>query len=102
MASSRPAQSSASSDQSPPGDVSLPVVDSRRIRKSRAGKKRALVLLAVNLLIVLHFVQWYFGDGTTLSPLEPSEAMEFSKHGIINAGLIFFALTILSTLILGR
>ena len=102
MASSSPAQSPASSDQSPSGDVSLPVVDPRRIRKSRAGKKRALVLLAVNLLIVLHFVQWYFGDGTTLSPLEPSEAMEFSKHGIINAGLIFFALTILSTLILGR
>ncbi|MCH8965255.1 MAG: tetratricopeptide repeat protein, partial [Planctomycetes bacterium] len=102
MASSRPSQSETCSDESPTGGVSLPVVDTRRIRKSRAGKRRALVLLAVNLLIVLHVVQWYFGDGNTLSPLEPSEAMEFSKHGIINAGLIFFALAILSTMILGR
>ena len=37
-----------------------------------------------------------------MSPLEPSEAMEFSKHRIVNAGLIFFALSIVSTVVLGR
>lgn len=37
-----------------------------------------------------------------MSPLEPSEAMEFSKHSVINAGFVFFGLTILSTLVLGR
>ncbi len=28
--------------------------------------------------------------------------MEFAKYSVVNAGLIFFAITILSTLILGR
>ncbi len=101
MASSRPSQSEACSDESPSGGVSLPVVDSRRIRKSGAGKWRAAVLIAVNVLMLLHIVQWLW-TGTTVAPLEPSEAMEFSKHGVINVGLIFFALAILSTLILGR
>ncbi|MCH8853845.1 MAG: 4Fe-4S binding protein [Planctomycetes bacterium] len=101
MAPSRPTQSPASFDEPSSGGVSLPVVDSRRIRKSRASKWRAAVLIAVNVLMVLHVVQWLW-TGRTLAPLEPSEAMEFSKHGIINVGLIFFALAILSTLILGR
>lgn len=38
----------------------------------------------------------------TLSPLEPSEAMVLSKEDVINAGVIFFAITIASTLVLGR
>ncbi len=37
-----------------------------------------------------------------MTPLEPSEAMEFSKHGLVNAGLIFFVLAITSTLVFGR
>ncbi len=72
-----------------------------RIRKSKAGRWRALVLLAVNLAIVGHFAHWWT-SGETLSPLEPSESMAFSKEGIVNAGLIFFALTIVGTLIFGR
>lgn len=37
-----------------------------------------------------------------MTPLEPSEAIYFSRNGIINAGLIFFALMIISTAIFGR
>lgn len=37
-----------------------------------------------------------------MSPLEPSESMQTLELGYINAGFIFFALAILSTLILGR
>ena len=72
-----------------------------RIRKSRAGKWRALVLVLVTLAMVAHFVQWKT-TGETLTPIEPSEAMEFSKRGVVNAGFIFFALMIGSTLIVGR
>jgi polyferredoxin len=46
-------------------------------------------------------VQWWL-TGSTITPIEPSEAIEFGRSGIINAGLIFFALALLSTLILGR
>lgn len=40
--------------------------------------------------------------GTTVSPIEPSEAMSTLQQGAINAGLIFFSLAILATLIFGR
>ena len=53
------------------------------------------------LIMAIHAAHWLAGN-QTLTPLEPSEAMQFSKRGIINAGLIFFALMILSTLVLGR
>ncbi len=72
-----------------------------KIRKSRAGLPRALVLIAVHVLIAIHIIHWS-STGSTLSPLEPSESMEFSKHGVVNAGLVLFALSIASTLILGR
>lgn len=70
-------------------------------RPSRVGRWRALVLLLVHVAIALHAWHWY-ATGRTLSPLEPSESMAFSQRGIVNAGLIFFALAILSTLIFGR
>jgi tetratricopeptide (TPR) repeat protein len=70
-------------------------------RRSRAGRWRALVLVLVHVAIALH-VWHYHATGRTLSPLEPSESMAFAQRGIVNAGLIFFALSILSTLVLGR
>jgi len=72
-----------------------------RPRPSRAGRWRALVLVLVHVAIALHIWHWA-STGRTLSPLEPSESMAFAQRGIVNAGLIFFALAILSTLVLGR
>jgi ferredoxin-type protein NapH len=83
--------------------VEIPVSPATRIkiRPSKAGRWRAVVLIAVQLLIAVHVAHW-MSTGWTLSPLEPSEAMEFSKRSIVNAGLVFFALSIGSTLLLGR
>ncbi|MCC6321999.1 MAG: 4Fe-4S binding protein [Phycisphaerales bacterium] len=71
------------------------------IRHSRVGKWRALVLILVHVAIAIHIVQWKL-TGRTVSPVEPSESMETLREGAINAGFIFFALAILSTLVLGR
>lgn len=86
--------------------ISLPVLgddprDSTTIRRSKNAPRRAIVLAIVQLLIIAHIIQWLI-MGTTTTPIEPSEAMEFAKEGVINFGLIFFALALLSTLILGR
>ncbi|MFT7170520.1 MAG: polyferredoxin, partial [Paracoccaceae bacterium] len=70
-------------------------------RKSKATRWRVTVLIAVHVLAAIHIAHW-MSTGRTVSPLEPSEAMDFSKYSVVNAGLIFFALTIMSTLILGR
>ncbi len=51
--------------------------------------------------MIAHFAQWILG-GVTLSPVEPSEGMEFAKHGIVNTGLIFFVVAILVTAVFGR
>ena len=84
-------------------DLPLPILEERRsvIRKSKSAPRRALALLLLHALLALHIAHWK-ETGETLSPLEPSEAMQFSQSSIVNAGLIFFALTIASTLILGR
>ncbi len=71
------------------------------IRPSRLGRRRAVVLGLVQLAMILHVAQWIV-TGATTTPIEPSESMEFVKRGVINAGLIFFALALLSTLVLGR
>jgi polyferredoxin/cytochrome c-type biogenesis protein CcmH/NrfG len=84
-------------------DVALPILEERRsvIRKSKAGPRRALVLLLVQALIAVHIAHWMAG-GKTMSPLEPSESMQFSQASVVNAGLIFFVLSIVSTLVFGR
>jgi hypothetical protein len=65
------------------------------------GRWRAGVLIALNLLMIGHIIQWNV-SGRTVSPIEPSETMYTLQNGAVNAGLIFFSLAILSTLILGR
>ena len=72
-----------------------------RVKKSRAATWRGIVLGLIQVAIIAHILQWYFG-GPTVSPVEPSEAMQFSHRGIINAGAILFAIAMLSTLIFGR
>ncbi len=70
-------------------------------RASGSTRWRAAVLILVHLLAAIHIAHW-MSTGRTVSPLEPSEAMEFAKYSVVNAGLVFFAITILSTLLLGR
>ena len=84
-------------------NISLPV-----LRRPAHNRRRWLTLFAVQLLIIIHIIFWllsqkynWFG-GKTITPIEPSEAMEFSKYGIINAGAIFFLLALVSTLVFGR
>lgn len=86
-----------------PASLALPIVQSRapRVRPSRSTRWRFAVLFAVQGVIILHIVQWLW-SGRTLSPVEPSEAMATVKDGIINAGTVFFALALLSTVIFGR
>lgn len=65
------------------------------------SRRRAAVLIAVNLLIAAHVVHWLVA-GETITPIEPSEARFTLEQGTINAGFIFFSLALLSTLVLGR
>jgi len=84
-------------------EVSLPVVASARpkVRPSRMSRWRALSLVLVHLLMIAHVGQWLW-TGSTVSPIEPSEAMYTLDRGHVNAGFIFFSLAILATLLLGR
>jgi tetratricopeptide (TPR) repeat protein/NAD-dependent dihydropyrimidine dehydrogenase PreA subunit len=79
----------------------LPVVQPRGLRPQRPSFWRALTLIAIHLVMIAHFTQWIL-QGVTLSPVEPSEGMEFAKHGIVNTGLVFFVAAILVTVVFGR
>ena len=72
-----------------------------QMRKSRTSRWRAAALIALNLFMIAHFIQWWL-MGKTISPIEPSETMQTIEHGAVNAGFIFFSLAILATLIFGR
>jgi polyferredoxin/Flp pilus assembly protein TadD len=78
-----------------------PAVQDGGIRKSKTSRWRAAALITLNLLMVAHIIQWWL-MGSTISPIEPSETMYTLQRGAINAGLIFFSLAILATLIFGR
>jgi ferredoxin len=71
------------------------------MKRSRMGRRRALVLGAVHVVILAHVAHWLV-RGRTLSPVEPSESMRTLELGELNAGFVFFALAILSTVIFGR
>lgn len=75
----------------------LPVVQAPR----HPGRWRAAVLIAVHALFALHVVHWRLA-GETLSPVEPSEGMQLATKSVVNAGAVFFALALLSTVVLGR
>jgi tetratricopeptide (TPR) repeat protein/ferredoxin len=94
---------SAALETARPQDVELPILGEKRpkMRASRVGKWRALSLVLVHLLVAIHVAHW-LEKGSTMSPLEPSESMELGKRGLLNAGAIFFSLTIASTLVFGR
>ncbi len=72
-----------------------------KLKHSRAGKWRAAVLILVHVLIAVHILHWFI-TGSSVSPVEPSESIQTIRDGVINTGFVFFALAILSTLILGR
>ncbi len=91
-----------------PRDVfaSLPRQDRHKpkcgpVRKSTASRKRAYVLIGVHVLIGLHFLHWGV-TGESVTPVEPSEAMQTLEEGRINAGFLLFAGLIATTLIFGR
>ncbi|MEM6793033.1 MAG: tetratricopeptide repeat protein [Acidobacteriota bacterium] len=58
-------------------------------------------MIFVHLLIAAHITHWLV-TGRTVTPVEPSEAMAYSREGIVNAGLIFFVVAGLLTAIFGR
>lgn len=82
-------------------EPATPATPRPRVRASKSGARRALVLLLVHVLIGLHITHWLVA-GETMTPVEPSEAIAFSRSSVVNAGLIFFAAMILLTAIFGR
>lgn len=71
------------------------------VRPSKVSRKRAYVLIAVHVLIGLHIWHWLH-TGKSLTPMEPSEAMQTIEGGRINAGFVLFLVLIAGTLVFGR
>src|SRR5262249_29463300 len=69
--------------------------------RSPKSRRRAAALIAVHALVVVHVAHWKL-SGRTLTPLEPSEAMQTLELGYVNAGFVVFGALLLATLVLGR
>lgn len=101
-----PFKSHAAVDAGVSRTVSLPVLacgdtHAPMMGRTKRARWRAGVLILVNVLMIVHLIQWAI-VGMTISPIEPSESMETLEVGVVNAGAIFFLVAILSTLIFGR
>lgn len=59
------------------------------------------MLIAIHLVVAAHVAHWLIA-GRTMTPVEPSEAMALARDGVVNAGLVFFAVAALSTAVFGR
>lgn len=86
--------------------ASLPRLDRHKpkcgpVRKSKAGRWRAAVLIGVHVVIGLHIVHW-LSAGTTVTPVEPSEGGYLLDEGKLNTGFVLFAVLIAGTLVFGR
>lgn len=64
-------------------------------------RRRALVMIAVYVLIIAHVVQWLV-TGWTVGPFVASDAMETLENGVINGGFVILALLAASVLVAGR
>ena len=102
MAIAWPASSSKIKAKLP---VSLPRPNPDRPRgQPRASKRsrwRAFSLIAVHVAVLVHIAHWRI-TGSSLSPLEPSEAGQTLTLGYVNAGFVLLVLSTLTTLIVGR
>jgi polyferredoxin len=86
------------------GDPALPVAGTGAlagVRKSKNSKRRAVVLIALHLIIAAHATHFLIA-GRTLSPVEPSEAMYTFELGEVNAGFVFLLAALAVTLVFGR
>ncbi|MBU6414135.1 MAG: tetratricopeptide repeat protein [Planctomycetes bacterium] len=101
-----PCTADAATSSPSPRSVSLPVATEpsghpKKIKPSRASWWRLGALILIHVLFLIHFWHW-IAKGTTLTPVEPSEAMYTLELGKVNAGFVFFLAAILSTFIFGR
>jgi polyferredoxin len=92
----------------PPRDplAALPRLDRHKpkcgpVRPSKSSRWRAASLVLVHVLVAAHLLHWGIA-GRTVTPVEPSEAMQTLEAGKINAGFVFFLVAILGTLVFGR
>ena len=72
-----------------------------QVAKSTRTRWRVLVLVLVHAAVLAHVLHWW-STGTSISPVEPSEAFETLAYGTVNAGFLLLVFLILSTAIFGR
>jgi polyferredoxin len=71
------------------------------LAKSRVSRVRGLVLVLVHVAVFLHLAHWKIA-GTTLTPVEPSEAMQTLELGYVNAGFVLLVIALAATFVFGR
>ncbi|MFK7741233.1 MAG: 4Fe-4S binding protein [Planctomycetota bacterium] len=85
--------------------ASLPRLDRHKpkgdVKPSGSSRWRAIVLILVHVAIGLHIWHW-LATGESITPVEPSEAMQTVELGRINAGFLLFLSLIATTLLFGR
>ncbi|MBK8974658.1 MAG: 4Fe-4S binding protein [Planctomycetes bacterium] len=78
-----------------------PSTSPRVIDEGRYGRRRAWTLIGVHALFAAHIVHWQLA-GRTLAPVELNEVMYTTELGIVTAGFLLMALTVVAAAVFGR
>ncbi len=80
---------------------SFPTPEEIKKRIHRLSKRRAIILLGLYVLFMVHLVHWWIA-GRTVSPAELNETMFTLEQGVVTIGAILLVLIAISVLFFGR
>ncbi|MDP7005338.1 MAG: 4Fe-4S binding protein [Phycisphaerales bacterium] len=80
---------------------SFPTPEQIQKRSARLSKRRAIILIGLYVLFMVHLVHWWIA-GRTVAPAELNETMFTIEEGVVTIGTILLVLIMVSVLIFGR
>ena len=79
----------------------FPTPEEIKKRSHRLSRRRAIILIALYVLFMVHLIHWWV-SGRTLAPAELNETMFTIEQGVVTVGTILLGLILVSVLIFGR
>jgi len=70
-------------------------------RSRRLSRRRAIILIALYVLFMVHMIHWWIA-GKTVAPAELNETMFTLEQGVVTVGAILLGLIVISVIIFGR
>jgi polyferredoxin len=79
----------------------FPTPEEIRKRSHRLSRRRAIILIGLYALFMVHMIHWWIA-GRTVAPAELNETMFTLEQGVVTIGAILLGVILVSVLLFGR